>query len=54
MLKRDARQGNPKSTFLFILALEISFLLLKTNCDIKDLETFLSYLSLHSIADKDK
>ena len=40
MLGRDARQGDPILAFLFILALEILFLLIKTKPDIARLTIF--------------
>ena len=40
MLARGARQGYPISAFLFILALEILFLLIKTKPEIAELTIF--------------
>ena len=40
MLGRGARQGDPISAFLFILALDILFLLLKTKPEIAGLTIF--------------
>ena len=37
-LDRGAREGDPISTFLFIVALEVSFVLVKSNNNIKGLD----------------
>ena len=44
MLERGTRQGDPISTYLFILALEVVFSLIKANPDIEGLQ----FLVIHS------
>ena len=39
-LERGARQGDPTSAYLFILALEVLFLLIRNHSDIKGIEIF--------------
>ena len=39
-LERDARQGNPISAYLFVLVLEIFFILIKNNPKVKGLNIF--------------
>ena len=39
-LKKDARQGDPISACLFILALEVLFELIKNNTDIRGITVF--------------
>ena len=46
-LERGTRQGDPILTYLFILALEVVFSLIKANPDIKDLHIF-SHTCLYS------
>ena len=46
-LERGTRQGDPILTYLFIIALEVVFSLIKTNPDIEGLQ-FFSYTFLYS------
>ena len=46
-LERGTRQADPISTYLFVLALEVVFYLIKANPDIKDLQ-FFSHTFLYS------
>ena len=46
-LERGARQGDPVSAYIFIIALEILFILIKSNNDIQGLEIF-NHIFLYS------
>ena len=46
-MERGTRQADPISTYLFVLALEVVFYLIKVNPDIKDLQ-FFSHTFLYS------
>ena len=50
-LNREAHQGDPISAYLFILALEILFLLIKENPCIKGLNIFYHYYLYSAYAD---
>ena len=39
-LKRDARQGDPIAAYLFIMALEIFFIIVRSDDNIKKLKNF--------------
>ena len=40
LIERVARQGDPISAYLFVLALEIFFILIKTNNNTQGIEIF--------------
>ena len=46
-LQKGARQGDPISTYLFVLCLEIAFILIKANKRVKRINTF-KYTLLYS------
>ena len=50
-LQRGARQGNPRSAYLFVLALEVLFSLIKNHKRFEGLEIFYYYFIYSSYAD---
>ena len=50
-LEKDARQGDPISAYLFILALEVCYELIRNNADIKRLTIFNNAFLYTSFAD---
>ena len=50
-LNRDTRQGDPLSACLFALAIEVLFIMIRNNVDIKGLNLFGTELELTACAD---